>query len=38
MSNKNQDKIFSSVRTLKTFNTELSFDDDEDSKKKNRYK
>ena len=34
MSNKNQDKIFSSVRTLKTFNTELSFDDDEDSKKK----
>ena len=34
MSNNTQDKIFSSVRTLKTFNTELSFDDDEDSKKK----
>ena len=33
MSRKSQDKIFSSVRTLKTFNTELSFDDNEDRKK-----
>ena len=31
MSKKSHDKIYSSIKTLKTFNTELSFDDDYES-------